>query len=232
MKNRINLFNTPQHFFFDGYDIDNQSLKDVKIVKNFLKEINKELTLNSDKNQVFLIPYFNGKIKEDGGISGIILGPNFHFTCHTFCYKNTIFIDCFNSKISQEQLLSIILKYFNTCHFDLCNDNSDKKGNFGKHLVIHSKKTLKFENAKLLIVKLLESIKMTTICDVLINYIDSDNYDILQPIAESHISIHRNNEEMNIDIFSCKNFDESEVIRIIGIDKEDIYEVNRGIEYK
>ena len=56
-------------------------------------------------------------------------------------------------------------------------------------------------------------------------------------IAESHISIHTFPERcyMNIDIFSCKEFDPEEAIREFqqqfGLDEVRSYILNRGLEY-
>ena len=72
---------------------------------------------------------------------------------------------------------------------------------------------------------------MIPINEQIINYIDENNYDILQPIAESHISFHRVNNEMVIDAFSCKYFDEKKLLEILNNSK-DFIKVNRGIRYK
>ena len=231
LNNRINLYSKSQHFFFDGYDINNKILSDIKYVDKFLSEING--VISGGKNtKTILIPYFNGKIKEDGGISGVILGENFHFTCHTFCYKNTIFIDCYGKNNINKQLLNIITKYFSTDNFDLCKDNYDKEGNFGKHIIIKNKKPIEYNNAIDLINNIIKQVEMTPISDMQINYRDNCNYDILQPIAESHISIHRTEKNCDIDIFSCKYFDENKILKILDSNPEDIVKIQRGIYYK
>ena len=77
-----------KHLFFDGYSIEQRELEIVGKVNLFLENINK-FFFNS-KGKIVLIPYFDGKVKLDGGVSGIVLGDNRHFTVHTFCYKNTV----------------------------------------------------------------------------------------------------------------------------------------------
>lgn len=230
LTNRINLYNESQHFFFDGYDIDNKLLSDIKYVTTFLNEINK--AISAEKCKIVLIPYFNGKTKEDGGISGIILGDNFHFTCHTFCYKNTIFIDYYGKNNINKNLLNIINKYFKTNNFDLCKDNCDKKGNFGKHIIIENRKQIEYKDAIVLINDITEKLEMTPISDMQMNYKNNYNFDILQPIAESHISIHQTEKNCNIDIFSCKSFDEDKILKLLDCTNKDITQIQRGIHYK
>ena len=228
LANRIKLYSPNKHFFFDGYDIDNNILDDINIISMFLNEISEKLTNNEHKP--YVIPYFNGKVKEDGGISGIIIGNNFHFTCHTFSYKNTLFIDCYGKNNYDETLLPIIIKYFKTSNFDLCRNNSEKKGNFGKHIIINDTIDITYEQANNLIKTLLKEIKMTPICDVLQNYEDETNFDILQPIAESHIAIHRKEKNTTIDIFSCKTFEDKKILKLIK--SKNISKVTRGVYFK
>lgn len=230
LNKRINLYSNSQHFFFDGYDIDNKILGDIDYITKFINEVNDIISTNNVKT--IFIPYFNGKIKKDGGISVIILGDNFHFTCHTFCYKKTIFIDCYDKNNVNKDLLNIVTKYFRTDNFDLCTNNSDKKGNFGKHIIMKNIKPISYNNAKDLINNIVDSIEMTTISDLQINYRDDFNYDILQPIAESHISIHNTEKSCDVDIFSCKYFDENKILKTLGGNTENMTQIQRGIYYK
>ena len=54
-----------------------------------------------------------------------------------------------------------------------------------------------------------------------------NGYDILRPIAESHISIHCYNDCI-IDVFSCNNFDEKKIIEILN-EIYSIRSIERGI---
>lgn len=221
---------TPSQFFCDGYDIDNDLLNDVSLINDFVMEVKK--TINDDKGKIVLIPYFNGKVKEDGGISVIILGDGFHFTCHTFSYKKTAFFDCYCEYNIDEKLLPIIIKYFNVHDYDLCKDNSEKTGNFGKHVIIKKCKKMGYDESIQLVKDIIKKIKMTPIYDIITNYKDEDNFDILEPIAESHISVHCVKGKMFIDIFSCKTFNENEVLSLLPDKTLITINVNRGIKYK
>ena len=203
------LKNVKNHLFFDGYSLAEKDLKEEKNVKKLLDEINEKIFNN--KGKIKLIPYFDGKIKTDGGVSGLIIGNNFHFTCHTFCYKNTVFIDYFGPETRKKTVLNIILDNFKTDDYDL--GLSDIKGNFGKHIIIHPK-AISLEEAKKKVLLILKEIDMTPICDFIVNEKNNSSFDILQPIAESHISFHRKGDSMVVDAFSCKYFDVEKFLKL------------------
>ena len=230
LNNRIDLFDEPKHFFFDGYNIDNNILNNTSLVNEFIQEVS--LYFNHSKKQSIIIPYFNGKVKEDGGISAIILGNQFHFTCHTFSYKNTVFIDCYGGTDYEQKLLPIILKYFPTTNFDLCRNNSNENGNFGKHIILKSNERFNYNYAISLIKKILKAIQMTPISELITIFKDDNNFDILQPIAESHISIHVSKDISVIDIFSCKFFEEKNIINLLEDFIQNTTIIRRGINYK
>ena len=54
-----------------------------------------------------------------------------------------------------------------------------------------------------------------------------DKYDILRPIAESHVSIHCH-DNCIIDIFSCNTFDEKKIIELLS-NIHSISSVERGV---
>ena len=219
-------YNIKNHLFFDGYDLNEENLKDITYINVFLQNVNN--TIFNSSGNITLIPYFDGKVQLDGGISGIIIGDNFHFTCHTFCFKKTVFIDYFGDENRKEMLLNVILETFKTSNYDL--GSKSVIGNFGKHIIL-SANSIPFSNATKMVNAILNNIEMTPISKLLINKIDDNSFDILQPIAESHISLHQHDNMLIIDVFSCKNFETGKVIHIInGINS--MTEVNRGIQYK
>ena len=217
-----------KHFYLDGYSISTKRLSDVDNMTSLLEDINKKIYKN--KGKLVLIPYFNGKIHEDGGVSGIILADNSHFTCHTFCYRNAMFVDYYGNINNHQLVKDLVLKTYPTNDIDLCKENSGLKGNFGKHIIVKSSNLLSFSESKDLINKILIDIDMTPINKVITNYKTETEFDLIQPIAESHISIHRNNNCFVIDTFSCKYFDEQKLLKILKENKYD--SISRGIRYK
>lgn len=217
-----------EHFFLDGYGVESSELSSVDNMEKLLDVVNKKYC--NDKGSITLIPYFDGKIKEDGGVSGIIIGNNMHFTCHTFCYKKAMFVDYFGNNDNFDGIKESVLNVYPTDDFDLCNDNKNLDGNFGKHLIFKNLNGLSFDNARILIEKILSDIGMTPINDVITNYTDEECFDLLQPIAESHISIHRKGNNMVLDVFSCKWFDEAKLSSLLN--SFDYEKVCRGVKYK
>ncbi len=218
-------YDVKNHLFYDGYGLSKEKLRENRFILILLGIIKKHIF--NGKGIVRIIPYFNGKVEEDGGISGIILGEGFHFTCHTFCYKGTVFIDFFGSDDKKAKIAEILQDYFATDDFDM--GSKDKEGYFGKHIIVDAEPT-SLQNAKLLVQEILDKIHMTPISQLIVRESSSENFDLLQPIAESHISFHRNENGMIVDAFSCKYFDKNEFLRIIN--ENDCTEVQRGLRYK
>ncbi|MBR3199243.1 MAG: S-adenosylmethionine decarboxylase [Bacilli bacterium] len=218
-------YNVINHLFYDGYDLDNELLSNSSFVRELLETVNAKIFDN--KGMITLIPYFEGKIRNDGGVSGIILGDNFHFTCHTFSFKNTVFVDYFGDESRKANLENIILTTFNTKNYDM--GSKDVHGNFGKHIIFKTK-PLSLTDAIMIVKLLLEKINMTPISELLVNEKDNNNFDVVQLIAESHISIHRSDDDVTVDVFSCKYFDINKVLELFDL-LDDYIEVNRGIKY-
>ena len=217
-----------KHFFFDGYGLDENTLSNIKNMENITSKIN-NLFFNN-KGKIILIPYFDGKIKKDGGVSGIVIGPNSHFTCHTFCYKSAMFVDYFGDENNHETIKEEILKIYPTDDYDLCINNKDIMGRFGKHIITEIKNKLTYEEGITLIKQILKDINMTSINDIITYKIDDINFDLIQPIAESHISIHQTDKITMIDVFSCKYFDEQKLLKLLNTN--DYIEINRGVKYE
>ena len=129
----------------------------------------------------------------------------------------------------KEIIQDILFNVFDTKNYDMGSKNI--KGNFGKHIIM-SPKLLTLNESIKMIETILKEIDMTPITKMIINKKDDFNFDILQPIAESHISFHRHNDEMIIDAFSCKYFDEQKLLRILNQNSDNFVQVNRGIRYK
>ena len=218
-------YNVENHLFYDGYDLDNELLRNPDFVKELLEKINERVFDNQGK--IKLIPYFTGKIKRDGGVSGIILGDNFHFTCHTFAFKNTVFVDYFGDDSKKDIVEDLIHQRFNTNNYDM--GSKDIKGHFGKHIIFKTEPIF-LQDAIRTVKTLLKNINMTPIADLIINEKDNNNFDVVQLIAESHISFHRKGNIMVVDVFSCKYFDVEKVLELFGSTSNYI-EVNRGLQY-
>ncbi len=218
-------YDVKKHLFYDGYDLDNTQLSDPTFVRKLLENVQKQVF--DGEGAITMIPYFEGKIANDGGVSGIILGDNFHFTCHTFSFKSTVFVDYYGDDDKKVAVENILLNTFNTKNYDMGSETVH--GNFGKHIIFKAV-PLSLADATATVRLLLKKINMTPISELLINEKDNTHFDIVQLIAESHISIHRAGNEMTVDVFSCKYFDVYEVLEQFDL-IDDYIEVNRGLKY-
>ena len=222
---KVEKFDVYNRLFYDGYDLDNKLLGDSNYIRNLLELINTNV-FNS-KGLIKVIPYFDGKVLTDGGVSGIILGNNFHFTCHTFSFKNIVFVDYYGNNSNKKLVEDILFSKFNTSNYDM--GSKDVHGNFGKQIIFKTE-VLSLNDAIDKVKRILIDINMTPIYDILVNKNSDDSFDIVQLIAESHISFHRNGDEMIVDVFSCKYFDVDKLLRLFD-NIDDFIEVNRGINY-
>ena len=221
----MNKYNVKNHLFYDGYDLDNSVIENPQFVNSLLEKINQSVF--NGEGIIRIVPYFNGKVKNDGGISGLILGDNFHFTCHTFSFKNTVFVDYYGDDKRKSIVEEILFKTFDTQNYDM--GSKDTKGNFGKHIIFKTK-PLSLDKSISMIKIVLKEIEMTPIAEVIVNQKDENNFDVIQLIAESHISFHRCGDEMVMDIFSCKDYNVKRVLELFDA-LSNYIEVNRGLKY-
>ena len=221
----MNKYDVKNHLFYDGYNLDNTMLGNIKFINELLEEVNQSVF--NGEGKIKLIPYFDGKVKNDGGISGFVLGENYHFTCHTFSFKNTVFVDYFGNDKRKRVVEEILLKTFDTKNYDM--GSKDVKGNFGKHIIFNTK-PFSVDEAISKVQTVLKEIEMTPISEAFVNQKDENNFDVLQLIAESHISFHRFGDEMVVDVFSCKNYNVKRLLEMFDV-LNDYIEVNRGLKY-
>ncbi len=218
-------YNVQNHLFYDGYDLDNRTLGDPDFVKKLLEKVNQSVF--NGKGVINIIPYFRGKDENDGGISGFVLGDNFHFTCHTFSFKKTVFVDYFGDDNKKDIVEDILLSTFDTKNYDM--GSKYVKGNFGKHIIFKAS-PLSLEEVIPMVKVILKEINMTPIEEMFVKQKNEECFDVLQLIAESHISFHRTGNEMVVDTFSCKNFNVKKLLELFNL-SSDYIEVNRGIKY-
>lgn len=211
------------HYIFDGYKLDNRYMREVESFTSFMNSIKNAYC---PQGTMKIIPYFNGIHKEDGGLTGIILADDFHFTCHTFCFKNIVFIDCYSlhdniNSIPDDIKRTYDTPYYNDEFIDINHKECDDDNKWGKHCIAKVDGMIPIQDAKKLVADLLVGINMHPISE-LITYEKENSYALLQVLAESHISMHTDGLETYIDIFSCNNFDSNIVDDILSNNRSDI----------
>lgn len=246
------------HLMFDGIFSNQVLLNDILQVQTTLENIPVELKLTT-VSQAFILPYYNGIVPEDCGVSGFIFLPGGHFTIHTFSNRNCYFIDLFSENyFNKRDAIQLINEYLpckesisnfstrkdtNTSSYNEIVDKKNIKDDFGLHFLLAIDGYLGTKNMDDLF-KVFDSlpskINMTPIMRpyMIKSEISKNTYiSILTMIAESHISLHIINEKLAFfDIFSCSFFNINKVLPqlkdiFIGRNTSEILTV-RGSKYR
>ena len=243
------------HFLFDAYGSYRSRLDDIALVHEFLEEIPLKMGLRTVMPP-FVLPYYNGVVPEDCGISAFVFLDGGHFTIHTFSYRGVFFSDLlYPQAVDTEKLRAYIDEAFPSEKtfqnfverkkgFRLDRPAMDRKKDFGPHLMLD-----------------LEDYRGPSTLDEMFFYFDRLPYaigmtpimrpygiksaeaggevvSILTMIAESHISLHYFPLEKKayFDIFSCSFFDTRKVAGELrkGLQGRVVSEVliSRGSKYK
>ena len=243
------------HFLFDAYECYRSRLDDVAVVHEFLEEVPLKMGLRTVMPP-FVLPYYNGIVPEDCGISAFVFLEGGHFTIHTFSYRGVFFSDLLCPQaFDTEKLRGYIDEAFpaervfqdfveRKPDFRLDRPAIDREKDFGPHLLLD-----------------LEDYRGPSSLDGLFSYFDTLPYaigmtpimrpygvrsasgkeevvSILTMIAESHISLHcfPGRSAAFFDIFSCSFFDTKKVSQELrrGLAGKISAEVliSRGSKYK
>jgi S-adenosylmethionine/arginine decarboxylase-like enzyme len=243
------------HFLFDAYESYRSRLDDITLIHEFLEEVPLKMGLKTVMPP-FVLPYYNGIVPEDAGLSAFVFLEGGHFTIHTFSYRGVFFCDLLYPQTFDTEKLRVYIdeafpaqKVFQNFverqkEFRLDRPAVDEKKDFGPHLMLN-----------------LEGYKGPSTLDSLFAYFDilpsaigmtpimrpygvrsaagkKEVISILTMIAESHISLHffPNEGQAFFDIFSCSFFDTDKVSRELkkGLEGTITAEVliSRGSKYK
>ena len=81
-----------QHFMIDGFKGFRSRFDYIQLVQEVLEEVPFHLALEPAMPP-FLLPYYNGVVPEDCGISAFVLLRGGHVTLHTFSFREAYFAD-------------------------------------------------------------------------------------------------------------------------------------------
>ncbi|NLW46384.1 MAG: hypothetical protein GXY86_03460 [Firmicutes bacterium] len=215
------------HFVMDAFHGYRSRLDEIMLVYEALEEIPQKLGMKAVMPP-FILPYYNGVIPEDCGISAFVFLDGGHFTIHTFSFRETYFVDLFSpDAFDPNQVEKLITDAFpaeQITAYCLGRERREtyppkieinEELDFGPHLFLDLKNyagpksmdelfaffdTMPFE------------IGMTPIIRPIMvkNTIGPEKVtSILTMIAESHISLHYFEESGRayFDLFSCRFFD-------------------------
>ncbi len=228
------------HFTLDGFHGYRSRFDDIKLVQEILEELPSVLGLKPVMPP-FLLPYYNGVIAEDCGISAFVLLSGGHLTLHTFSFRECFFADLVAPSAFDGQRAQMILQRTLPCRtvrsqtvvrgtdgeFSTkrqAKETVNPETDFGPHLFLRfspyrgpATMDALFE----LFDGLPAKIDMTPIMRPYIvktpNARGSYVLSAITMIAESHISLHvfPETDEAFFDIFSCKFFESDRITSIL-----------------
>jgi S-adenosylmethionine/arginine decarboxylase-like enzyme len=223
------------HFVMDAYHGYRSRLDDILLIQEILEEIPMKLGVKTVMPP-FILPYYNGVVPEDCGITAFVLLAGGHFTIHTFSFRETYFIDFLTPEAFDSTKLKLLIKEvlpaekISTFYLEREKKESypqkveiNETMDFGPHLFLDFQN---YQGPKTLdqLFTVFDSmpfkIGMTPIIRpyAIKNLIDGEMItSIITMIAESHISLHyfEKSQLAYLDLFSCRFFNVNEVIPTI-----------------
>lgn len=220
------------HFVMDAFHGYRSRLDDIMLVHEILEEIPAKLGLKTVMPP-FILPYYNGVIPEDCGISAFVFLAGGQFTIHTFSFREVYFVDLLSPQaFDGVKLESMIRQAFPAEKVHSHRLEREKRDTYPPRIAINEAEDfgphvfLDFQNYRgpktmddlfALFDSMPFQIGMTPIIRPYIvkNPAGSESViSVLTMIAESHISLHYfpDSERAYLDLFSCRFFDYQEVI--------------------
>src|SRR2546428_4918874 len=80
------------HFTIDGFQGFRSRFDHVPLIQEVLEEVPTQLGLKPVM-PAFVLPYYNGVVPEDCGVSAFVFLAGGHFTLHTFSFREAYFAD-------------------------------------------------------------------------------------------------------------------------------------------
>jgi S-adenosylmethionine/arginine decarboxylase-like enzyme len=221
------------HFMLDAINGYRSRLDDILLVHEFLAEIPLKLGLKTIMPP-FVLPYYNGIVPEDCGISSFVFLAGGHITLHTFSFREAYFIDILSPRLIDAALLTQLIKSAfpseKVSHNYVERDKKesfpekveiDETSDFGPHLLLDFKDyegPMTLDELFGLFDVMPNKIGMTPIMRpyALKNIVENQNVlSILTMIAESHIALHvfKESRRAYLDLFSCSFFNYKEVCK-------------------
>lgn len=225
------------HWAIDFYGISTEAADDDDKIYQLLAWANRELF--KSRGIIQMTPVHNTKKPQNNGISGIINAPFGHFTIHTFSQRKVAFVDLFEEldnetlrRNRRKMLISAMKQYLPYLRCDLRQEHCPRQG-FGDHVLLECGYN-SLAHAIKVTQQIVSEIEMTPLAAQMIT-LQGENYDLIQPISESHIAFHAqpDTDRTLIDVFSCKPFacDKlNNVLEVWGLKPRVTIKISRGIQ--
>lgn len=243
-----------QHLMIDSYDGNKAFLADTDRMRSTMNRFAQRY--GGAVEEPYLIPYFDGKVEEDSGLTSMaLLEEGGHVAIHSFDKKGVVFVDlaCWNPDLlnEREMVRQFIAGVFQTGRSDVFTRHDGGVDNlpqcFGPHYMADGRVARRPNMEKVydFLDSLPASIGMTPISKPQVIKRNDGGMTGAVIIAESHITWQFcpvNQDAGNgsggfnhhLDVFSCKEFDVNllkETLRKNGIksDKETL--IARGLTF-
>lgn len=106
------------HLLLEAYGSPKEKLKDVGIISELLDTYPEKLEMHKIMPP-YVFKYDGGEVKEDWGISGVVLIAESHIALHTFPEKEFFTLDIFSCKdFNVRYAVDIALDVLEPVHFD------------------------------------------------------------------------------------------------------------------
>jgi len=244
------------HFTLDAFRGYRSRLDDIHLVFEVLEELPLTLGLKAVMPP-FVLPYYNGVVPEDCGISSFVFLAGGHFTIHTFSFRESYFVDIVHpGRIDPRRVESLITDVFPAervnRHLAVRGGRGpafpagriDPGRDFGPHLMLdfaRLKSVPGLDELVELFDGLPTKIGMTPIMRpyAVRTVVGGEKVvSVMTMIAESHISLHLfpRQKRAYLDLFSCTFFDTEPVVeelkRSLAGSVTAVQLVSRGPQYK
>ncbi|TCL76761.1 S-adenosylmethionine decarboxylase [Hydrogenispora ethanolica] len=220
------------HFVMDAFRGYRSRLDDMLLVYEALEEIPQKLGMKTVMPPMIL-PYYNGVVPEDCGISAFVFLAGGHFTIHTFSFRETYFVDLLSPEpfdaVELERLLRNAFPAEKVSTYQLERGRKESYPSpieihealdFGPHVFLDIQEyngPRSMDDLFQLFDTMPFQIGMTPIIRpyMVKNRAGSEQVtSVLTMIAESHISLHyfAESKRAYFDLFSCRFFNYDEVL--------------------
>jgi S-adenosylmethionine/arginine decarboxylase-like enzyme len=216
------------HFTIDGFRGFRSRFDDARLIQELLEDAPAQLGLRRAM-PAFVLPYYNGVVAEDCGISAFVFLAGGHFTLHTFSFRETYFADLVAPDEFDPAKLRALLEAVFPCAIttaqmverqDLKDSEPDVESDFGPHLFLNVdayQGPRSLDALFDLFDRLPAEIGMTPIMRPYVIRDSAAGRPVLSAmtmIAESHVSLHvfPREDRAYVDLFSCRFFDRTFVV--------------------
>src|SRR3989338_5656950 len=106
------------HLLLEAYGSRKDKLQDIAIISDLLDSFPQKMQMTKIMPP-YVFRYDGGEVKEDWGISGVVLIAESHIALHTFPEKGFFTLDIFSCKdFNVRDAVDIVFEALNPLHFD------------------------------------------------------------------------------------------------------------------